>query len=141
MPVAKRDKWEDLSNGLSDYYDSPGRLAEFRQRFESASRRPGTDPAMFATELGILAVCGFGDMGKRARDSMVRDKFIAAQRNCGLHRHLDGASSDASIREIVDSCRVWESHSERESSSDASRDRDSLGESGESRNVGCLQTK
>ena len=87
---------------------------------------PGADPATFATELGILAVCGFGDMGKRARDSMVRDKCIAAQRNCGLRQHLDGTSSDASIRDIVDSCRVWESHSERESSSDASQDWDSL---------------
>ena len=113
----------------------------FRRRFESTSRRPGVDPATFATELGILAVRGFGDMGKRARDSMVRDKFIAAQRNCGLRRHLDGASSDAPIRDIVDSCRVWASHSEQESSSDAGRGRDSLGESDESRNVGCLRTE
>ena len=67
IPVAERDKWKDLSNGLLDYYNSPGRLA-----------------ATFATELGILAVHGFGDMGKRARDSMVRDKCIAAQRNCGI---------------------------------------------------------
>ena len=74
MPVVERDKWEDLSNGLSDYYNSPGRLAMFRQRFESASHRPGADLATFATELGIiLAVRGFGDMGKRARDSMVRE--------------------------------------------------------------------
>ena len=71
----------------------------------------------------------------------IRDKCIAAQRNCGLRRHPDGASSDASIWDIVDSCRVWEDHSGRESSSDTSRDRDFLGESDESRNVGCLQTK
>ena len=108
MPVEEREKWEDLSNGFSEYYNSPGRLiAVFRRRFESTSCRPGVDPATFATELGILAVCGFGDMGKRARDSMVRDTFITAQRNCGLGRHLDGASSDAPIRDIVDSCRVW----------------------------------
>ena len=93
----------------------------FRRRFESASRRPGMDLATFATELGILAVRGFGDMGKRARDSMVRDKFIAAQRNCGLRQHFHGVSSDAPIRDIVDSCRVWESHSDRKSSSDAGR--------------------
>ena len=120
MPVEEREKWEDLSNRLTEYYNSPRRLAVFRRQFESASRHP-VDPATFATELGILAVRGFGDMGKRARDSMVRDKFIAAQRNCGLRRHLDGASSDAPIRDIVDSCRVWESHSEQESSSDAGR--------------------
>ena len=102
--------------GLSYYYNSPGRLAVFRRRFESAIRRPGMDPAMFATELGILAVRGFGDMGKRARDSMIRDRFIAAQRNCGLPRHLDGVSSDTPIRDIVDRCRMWESHSEQEPS-------------------------
>ena len=69
MPVEEREKWEDLSNGLSEYYNSPGRLAVFRQRFESTSRRPGVDPATFATELGILTVRGFGDMGKHARNS------------------------------------------------------------------------
>ena len=111
----------------------------FRRRFES--RRPGVDPATFATELGILTVHGFGDMGKRARDSIVRDKFIAAQRNCGLRRHLDDVSSDAPILDIVDSCRVWESHSDREPSSDAGRGRNSLGESDDSRKVGCLQTE
>ena len=36
---------------------------------------------------------------------------------------------------------MWESHSEREWNSDASRDRDYLGESDESLNVGCLQMK
>ena len=66
MPVEEKEQWEDLSNGLSEYYNSPGRLAVFRRRFESASRRPGVDPATLATELGILAVRGFGDMGKRA---------------------------------------------------------------------------
>ena len=62
MPVEEREKWEDLSHGLSEYYNSPGRLAAFRRRFESASRRSGVDPATFATEVGILAVRGFGDM-------------------------------------------------------------------------------
>ena len=75
-------------------------------------RRPGLDPATFAMELGILAVCRFEDMGKRARDLMIRNKFLAAQQSCELRRHLDSASSDASIRDIVDSCRVWESHTE-----------------------------
>ena len=112
MPKGEREKWKDLSNGLSDYYNSPGRLA-FRQRFESVIRRLGMVPATFATKLGILAVRGFGDMGKRAPDTMIRDKFIAAQRNCGLRRHLDGVPPDTSIWEIVDSCRVWESHSDR----------------------------
>ena len=75
--------------------------------------RPGMDPATFATELEILAVRGFGDMGKRARDWMIRDRFIAPQRGCGLRRHLDGVSSDTPIRDIVDRCCVWERHSEQ----------------------------
>ena len=40
---------------------------------------------------------GFGDMGKRARDWMIRDKFIAAQRSCVLRRHLDGVSSEGPV--------------------------------------------
>ena len=112
MPVKERDRWKDLVDGLSEYYNSPGRLAVVRQRFESASRRSGVDPATFATELGILAVCGFADMGERAHDLMIRNKFIAAQQSCELRRHLDGAAADASIRDIMDSCRVWESHTE-----------------------------
>ena len=142
MPVEEREHWEDLSNGLSEYYNSPGRLAVFRRRFESASRRLGVDPATFATEFeDSETVRGFGDMVKRARDSMVQNKFIAAQQSCGLRRYLDGASSDAPIREIVDSSRVWESHSDREPSSNADRSCNSLGECAEFWNVGCLQTK
>ena len=68
MSVGERANRECLSQDLSDYYNSPGRLAAFRRRFESATRRLDMDPAMFATELEILAVRGFGDMGKRARD-------------------------------------------------------------------------
>ena len=66
---------------------------------------------------------------------------VAAQHNCGLRRHLDGVSSDAPIRDIVDSCRVWESHSDREPRSNAGRGRNSLGESDDSRKVGCFQTE
>ena len=31
MPEEERAKWEGLSQGLSDYYNSPGRLAVFRR--------------------------------------------------------------------------------------------------------------
>ena len=122
MPEEERGKLGGISNGISEYYNSPGRLAVFWRRFESVIRRPGVDPATFATELGILAVLGFGDMDKRARDSMIRYRFIAAQQDCGLRRHLDGVPSDTPIWEIVDSCRVWESHADRELSSDDGHD-------------------
>ena len=35
-----------------------------------------------------------------------------AQRSYDLRRHLDGAAAEASIGDIVDSCRIWESHAE-----------------------------
>ena len=60
MSEEEREKWGGLSNGLSEYYNFPGRLAVFW--------RQGVDPSMFATGLRIHAVRGFGDMGKRARD-------------------------------------------------------------------------
>ena len=47
---------------------------------------------------------GFENMGERARDLMVRNKFIAAQQSRALRRHLDGASVEASIGDIVE----WE---------------------------------
>ena len=46
MPVKEREQWKDLSNGLSEYYNSPG---VFRRRFESVSHRPEVDMATFAT--------------------------------------------------------------------------------------------
>ena len=105
----KRESWTGLVSGLSAYYQSPGRLAVLRRRFESAFRRPGLDPATFATE---LAIQGFEDMKEQARDTMIRDKFIAGQRQCALRRQLHGFAQDTPIGEIVDSCRVWESHSD-----------------------------
>ena len=58
----------------------------------------------------------------------------------GCVDYLDGVSSDTPIRDIVDSCRVWESHSDREPISDSGQDQDSLGESDDARKVGCLRT-
>ena len=50
IEIIYRANWEGLSQGLSNYYNSPGRLALFRRRFESETRRAGADPATFATE-------------------------------------------------------------------------------------------
>ena len=108
----ERESWTGLVEGLAAYYQSPGRLAGLRRRFESAFRQPGLDPATFATDLGMLAIQGFGDMREQARDTMIRDKFIAGQEQCALRRQLDGFAQGTPIGEIVDSCRVWESHSD-----------------------------
>ena len=108
----KRESWTGLVSGLSAYYQSPGRLAVLRRWFESAFRQLGLYPATFATDLGILAIQGFEDMKEQARDTMIRDKFIAGQRQCALRQQLDGFAQSTPIGEIVDSCRVWESHSD-----------------------------
>ena len=109
-----RESWTGLVQGLAAYYQSPGRLAGLRRQFAGAFRHPGLDPATFATDLGMLAIQGFGDMREQARDTMIRDKFIAGQEQCALRRQLDGFAQDTPIGEIVDSCRVWESHSDSE---------------------------
>ena len=41
---------------------------------------------------------------------MVRDRFIDGQVECALHRHLDSLGPDTPMADIVDCCRVWESH-------------------------------
>ena len=51
-------------------------------------------------------------MKEQARDTMIRDKFIAGQGQCALRRQLDGFAQGTPIGEIVDICRVWESHSD-----------------------------
>ena len=55
-------------------------------------------------------------MGKHARNWMIRDRFFAAQRSCGLRRHLDCVPLDTPMRDIVDRCRVWESNSDQKGS-------------------------
>ena len=60
----------------------------------------------------MLEIQGFGDMREQARDTMIRDKFIAGQEQCALRRQLDGFAQGTPIGQIVDSCRVWESHSD-----------------------------
>ena len=58
----ERESWTGLVDGLAAYYQSPGKLAGLRRRFESAFRQPGLDAATFATDLGMLAIQEFGDM-------------------------------------------------------------------------------
>ena len=129
----ERESWTGLVEGLTAYYQSPGRLAGLRRRFESAFRQPGLDPATFATDLGMLAIQGFGDMREQARDTMIRDKFIAGQEQCALRRQLDGFAQGTPIGEIVDSCRVWESHSDSNWMARKSYDSEVVNQLGDSR--------
>ena len=129
----ERESWTGLVEGMAAYYQSPGRLAGLRRRFESAFRQQGLDPATFATDLGMLAIQGFGDMREQARDTMKRDKFIAGQEQCALRRQLDGFAQGTPIGEIVDSCRVWESHSDSNRIARKSFDSEVGKQSGDSR--------
>ena len=49
-------------------------------------------------------------MGQTARLRLIRDRFIAGHENCDLRRYLDCVPPDTPLRDIVDRCRVWESH-------------------------------
>ena len=63
-------------------------------------------------ELETLARRVFADVNASVRLQLVRDQFIGGQAECSLRRHLDSVGPDTPIREIVDSCHVWESHAE-----------------------------
>ena len=99
-------------DALTAHYGSPGRLADYQRQFERTTRTVGEDPAIFATALETLAVKAFGDMGQTARLRLIRDRFIAGHSNCDLRRHLDSVSPETPIRDVVDRCRVWESHAD-----------------------------
>ena len=99
-----------LIKSLSDHCNSPGRLAEYKCQFQRAFRRPGDDPSIFAIELEALARRASIDIDTSIQLQMVRDRFIDGQVECALHRHLDSLGPDTPMANIVDCCRVWESH-------------------------------
>ena len=53
-----------------------------------------------------------GDMGQTARLRLIRDRFIAGYSSCELRRHLDSVPPETPIWDVVDRCRVWESHAD-----------------------------
>ena len=69
-----------------------------------------TGPVGVCDGIRILAARGFGDASPCAQTQMVRDRFVSGHRDCALRRHLDSVPPDTPIRDIVDWCRVWESH-------------------------------
>ena len=112
VPESQRVLSGVLMRSLSEHYGSPGRLAEYKRQFRRAFRRPGDDPSVFAIELETLARRAFADIDSSIQLRLVRDRFIAGQAECALRRHLDSMGPDTPMRDIVDSCRVWESHTE-----------------------------
>ena len=53
-------------------------------------------------------------MGQAAHLRLIRDRFIARHGSFELRRYLDWVPPDTPLRDIVDRCRVWESHAEPE---------------------------
>ena len=47
-------------------------------------------------------------MGQTARLRLIRDQFIAGHSG----RHLDSVPPETPIRDVVDRCRVWETHAD-----------------------------
>ena len=88
------------------------RLADYQRQFEKTTRMAGEDPSIFAIALETLAVKAFGDMGQTARHRLIRYRFIAGLKSCELRRHLDSVPPETPMWDIVDRCRVWESHAD-----------------------------
>ena len=112
IPMPRRASRKELTDALSSHYGSPGRLASYRREFDKTVRKPGEDPSNFGIALETLAVKAFGDMGQTVCLRLIRDRFIAGHESCELRQHLDCLPPDTPLRDIVDRCRVWESHSD-----------------------------
>ena len=109
------DGWDDVTAALHHWRitnSSPGRLAEYKHQFQRAFRHLGDDPSIFAIELETLAQRAFVDIDPLIQLQMVRDRFIDGQAECALRRYLDSLGPDTPMADIVDCCRVWESHIE-----------------------------
>ena len=113
VPEAQHRRSGVLLKTLSAHYTSPGRLAKYKRQFERMTRPPGDDPAAFAIELETLARKAFVDVDATVRLQLVRDRLITGQEHHALRRHLDSMGPDTPISDIVDRCRVWESHEEK----------------------------
>ena len=112
VPEANRATWAGLIWTLTEHYGSPGRFADYRRQFEKTARQEGEDPSIFAIPLETLAVKAFGDMGPNTRLWLMRDRFVVGHENFALRWHLDSVPLETLIRDIVDRCRVWESHAD-----------------------------
>ena len=112
IPMPLQASRKELMDALSSHYGSPGRLANYRREFDKTVQKRGEDPSNFAITLETLAVKAFGNMGHPAHLRLIRDWFIAGHESCDLRRYLDCVPPNTPLRDIVNRCRVWESHSD-----------------------------
>ena len=71
VPESQRVVPGFLINSLSDHYNSPGRLVEYKRQFQRVTRQPGDDPSIFAIELETLARRAFMDVDLKIQLQMV----------------------------------------------------------------------
>ena len=114
IPMPRRASRKEVTDTLSAHYGSQGRLADYRRQFDKTVRKPGEDPSSFAIALETLAVKAFDVMGQTALLRLIRDRFIAGHSSCELRRYLDSVPPETPIWDVVDRCRVWESHADPE---------------------------
>ena len=114
VPESRRVKPGFLIKSLSEHYNAPGRLAEYKRQFQRACRRPGDDPSVFAAELETLAQGAFIDIDLKIQLQMVRYRLIDGQAERALRRHLESLGPNTPMTEIVDCCRRWKRHCEVE---------------------------
>ena len=87
------DGWQIIGVNLSGLHERLGRTHPF-----------------FLQNWRHWPIKAFGDMGQTARLRIIRDRFVAEHNTFELHRHLDSVPPETPLRDIVDRCRVWESH-------------------------------
>ena len=96
-----------LIKSLSNHYNSPGSLAEYKRQFQRVVRHPRDDPSIFAIKLETLARREFIDIDISIQLQMVRDRLIDGQVECALRRHLESLGPDTPMADIVDCCCVY----------------------------------
>ena len=109
------DRINRSTNGTLQITGPVGGLSTPIQKNNSTKKK---DPSIFAIALETLAVKAFGDMSPNARLRLIRDRFVAGHENCALRWHLDSVPPETPIRDIVDRCRVCESHADNRTSAD-----------------------
>ena len=87
---------------------------QYRQVFDAIVLSDGWDDATAALQLLSHLEGDTLNMGQTARLRLIRDHFIAGHSSYELRRYLDSVPPETPIRDVVDRCRVWESHADPE---------------------------
>ena len=83
-------------------------MADYRRQFEKTARKEGEDPSIFAITLETLAVKVLGTWAMRHDSVSYMIDLLPAMTVLG------SVSPETPIRDIVDRCQVWESHTDTE---------------------------